>query len=78
MSERIDISEIVTRELTIQGSWVFTIPDYEELVELMLANDLSFNSIVTGRFPFTEGQKAFEQAADLQNAGKTVFVKETV
>ena len=76
MSERIDISEIVTRELTIQGSWVFTIPDYEELVELMLDNNLSFNSIVTGKFQFADGQKAFEQAADLQNAGKTVFVKQ--
>ena len=75
MSSRVDVSEIVTRELVIQGSWVFTIPDYEELAELMLDNDLSFNSVVTGRFPFAEGQKAFEQAADLQNAGKTVFIK---
>lgn len=75
MSERIDISEIVTRELTIQGSWVFTIPDYERLAGLMLDHDLSFHGVVTGRFKFEEGQKAFEQAADLQNAGKTVFVR---
>jgi threonine dehydrogenase-like Zn-dependent dehydrogenase len=75
MSQRIDISEIILKELTFQGSWVFTIPDYEELVQFMVDNSLSFNPIVTGRFPFSEGQAAFERAADLNNAGKTVFVK---
>lgn len=75
MSPRIDISEIILKEITFQGSWVFTIPDYEELVELLLENDLSFNDIVTNRFSFDDAQKAFETAADLSNAGKTVFIK---
>lgn len=76
MSPRIDISELILKEITFQTSWVFTIPDYHELVELMLDNDLSFNDIVTGRYSFADGQKAFERAADLSNAGKTVFVKD--
>lgn len=75
MSERVDISELVTKEITLQASWVFTIPDYEELVELMQTTGLSFSGIVTGRFAFSDAQKAFEQAADLSNAGKTVFIK---
>jgi threonine dehydrogenase-like Zn-dependent dehydrogenase len=75
MSQRVDISEIVVKETTLQGSWVFTIPDYEELVEFMIDNKLTFQSLITGRFAFGDAQKAFEKAADLSNAGKTVFVK---
>lgn len=76
MSERIDISELILKEVTFQGSWVFSIPDYEEMVEFMVDHDLSFRPLITGRFAFSQGQDAFEQAADLKNAGKTVFIKE--
>jgi propanol-preferring alcohol dehydrogenase len=78
MSQRVDISEIVVKEVTLQGSWVFTIPDYEELVEFMLDNKLTYKSLVSGCFTFDKAQSAFEKAADLSNAGKTVFVKPQV
>jgi len=76
MSDRMDISELVVKQITFRGSWVFTLPEYYELSEFMLANRLSFNSIVTSRYDFSDAQKAFEIAADINNAGKTVFIKD--
>ena len=75
ISDRVDISELVGKQITLQGSWVFTLPEYYELLEFMLTNKLSFNNIVTGRYDFEDAQKAFEVAADNNNAGKTVFIK---
>jgi threonine dehydrogenase-like Zn-dependent dehydrogenase len=75
MSERIDISELVLKQIVFMTSWVFTLPEYYEMVEFMLDNKLSFNDLVTGRFSFEDAQKAFEQAASPNNGGKTVFIK---
>ncbi len=75
MSDRFDISEVVVKELVIQGSWVFTLPEYYEMMEFMVEHKLSFNNLVTGRYSFDEAQEAFEAVADMNNAGKTVFIK---
>ena len=75
MSGRFDISEVVVKELVLQGSWVFTLPEYYEMMEFMVAHKLSFHSLVTGRYSFDEAQAAFEAAADTNNAGKTVFIR---
>ncbi len=74
MSDRIDIGELVYKQIIFQTSWVFTLPEYYELLEFMLTNKLSFNSIVTSRYNFEDAQKAFEQAASPENGGKTVFI----
>jgi propanol-preferring alcohol dehydrogenase len=75
MSERINMGELVLKQITFMTSWVFTLPEYYELVDFMLENQLSFSRLVTGRFGFDEAQKAFEQANRPENGGKTVFLK---
>ena len=75
MSERINIGDLVLKQITFMTSWVFTLPEYYELVEFMLDNELSFSRLVTGRFSFDDAQKAFERANRPENGGKTVFVK---
>ena len=55
---------------------MFTLPEYYELMNFMLDNNLSFNNVVTGRYAFEDAQKAFEAAADVSNVGKTVFIRE--
>ena len=75
MTPDFDVSEFVVKEIKLEGSWVFTLPEYYEMMEFMMDHNLSFNKLVTGRFAFSDAQKAFEAAADLGNAGKTVFIK---
>ena len=75
MSERINMGDLVLKQITFMTSWVFTLPEYYELVEFMLDNELSFSRLVTGRFSFDDAQKAFERANRPENGGKTVFVK---
>lgn len=70
-----DISELVVKEIKLEGSWVFTIAEYYEMLDFMLDHNLSFEKLVTGRFAIDDAQKAFETAADLNNAGKTVFLR---
>lgn len=76
MSERINLGDLVVKQIVFMTSWVFTLPEYYEMVEFMLDNGLSFSRLVTGRFRFEDAQKAFEQAASPSNGGKTVFIKE--
>jgi threonine dehydrogenase-like Zn-dependent dehydrogenase len=75
MSERIDISELVLKQIVFMTSWVFTLPEYYQMVEFMLDHKLSFDNLVTGRFEFKDAQQAFEKAASPDNGGKTVFIK---
>ncbi len=41
MSSDFNISELVVKQINLQGSWVFTLPEYYELLEFMLDNKLS-------------------------------------
>jgi len=75
MSERINMGELILKQITFMTSWVFTLPEYYELVEFMLDNGVSFSRLVTGRFDFADAQKAFERAVNPETVGKTVFVK---
>jgi len=75
MSERIDIGSLVFKQIVFMTSWVFTLPEYYEMIDFVLDNGLSFNNLVTGRFSFEDAQKAFEQADSPENGGKTVFIK---
>lgn len=75
MTPDFDVSELVVKEIKLEGSWVFTLGEYYEMSDFMLEQGLSFEKLVTGRYSFDEAQKAFEAAADLSNAGKTVFLR---
>ncbi len=75
MSERINIGDLILKQITFMTSWVFTLPDYYELVDFMLDTGVTFSQLVTGRFHFADAQKAFERAVNPETVGKTVFVK---
>ena len=73
-SDDMSISELIEKQITLQGSWVFTLPDYYELLEFMVDKKISFESIVTDKYKFSEAREAFERAADVNHAGKVVFI----
>lgn len=75
MSERIDMGQLVLKQIVFMTSWVFTLPECYEMIDFMLENKLSFTKLVTGRFEFKDAQQAFEKAASPDNGGKTVFIK---
>jgi threonine dehydrogenase-like Zn-dependent dehydrogenase len=75
MSDRINMGDLILKQITFMTSWVFSLPDYYQLVEFILDNDVSFSRLVTGRFRFSDAQQAFERAANPETVGKTVFVQ---
>ena len=66
---------IIGKELTIMGSFVMPVGYYWDLVDLMLANDLSteFGRIITHRYDLTDASEALA-VADEGRCGKVVFI----
>ncbi|GAI89900.1 unnamed protein product, partial [marine sediment metagenome] len=59
-------------QLTLIGSWVFSIPDLQELVDFMVRNQLSLNPLITHRFTLDDAPKALE-IFDKGHTGKVIF-----
>ena len=69
-----DVSPLVIHpQLTIHGSWVCSIGQMEELVELLVRWDLKPDRMVTHRFQVTEADEAY-RLADSGAAGKIALV----
>jgi propanol-preferring alcohol dehydrogenase len=73
----VNLTSIIGRQLRLMGSFVMPIHYYEDLVDFMLAHDLSssFQTMITHRFKITEAAEAF-RVADAGNAGKIMFAWE--
>lgn len=69
----LNLTEIIGRELTLMGSFVIPLGMSYELVQFLAAKRLSFEPLVTHRFPFEAGAEAY-RVADASRAGKVLFV----
>ena len=71
-----DVSPLVIHpQLTIVGSWVCSITQMEELIELLVRWDLHPDVMVTDRFPLEEAEAAY-RLADAGRAGKVAILHE--
>ena len=68
----IDPSQLWRRGLTLFGSWVYELGQYERVVQLARMRADSLEKLVTGRFAGAEAEQAF-QAADQASEGKIVI-----
>jgi threonine dehydrogenase-like Zn-dependent dehydrogenase len=63
---------LIHRQLTVHGSWVTSLGNMEELVELLVRWDLHPEVTVTDRFPLTEAAAAYA-TADAGAGGKVAI-----
>ncbi len=70
----VDVSPLIIHpQLTVSGSWVCSIGQMEELVELLVRWDLRPDRMVTHRFEVTDAEEAY-RLADSGAAGKIAIV----
>jgi D-arabinose 1-dehydrogenase-like Zn-dependent alcohol dehydrogenase len=65
--------DIINQQLTIYGSHVLNYNRYDSFVEFIIKHSLQFDRIVTHRYAFEEGDKAFAMA-DSGDCGKVMLV----
>jgi L-iditol 2-dehydrogenase len=64
--EEIDVEQIVTRQLSMIGSWSHTWTNCENALQLLATRKVSTRVLITHSFPLTEWKKAFEILLNLQ------------
>ena len=71
----VNLTSIIGKQVTLMGSFVMPIHFYQDLVDFMIAHDLSaaFQRMITHRYPLAEAAEAF-QVADAGKSGKIMFV----
>ena len=70
----VDVSAVlIHRQLTVHGSWVSSTVRMGELLDRLERWDLHPDTVVTGRFPIAEAEKAY-QVADAGAGGKVGLV----
>jgi propanol-preferring alcohol dehydrogenase len=65
--------QILHKELTVIGSWVFSIPVMMELVEYISRYDIPLDELITDRFVLQDGDMAFKKFESGETVGKSVF-----
>lgn len=65
--------QILHKELTLIGSWVFSLPSMMELLEYIDRYRLPLDRLITDRFKIEQAPEAFKRFAKGGTAGKAVF-----
>jgi propanol-preferring alcohol dehydrogenase len=65
--------QILHKELTLIGSWVFSLTSMMELLELLSRHSLPLEDLITNRFVIEDAKRAFEAFSNGQTSGKAVF-----
>jgi len=68
----VDAEALIGRQLRLIGSWTLEPDEMEALLDFMGERDLSFDPIITHRFPLSEAQQAFD-TADSRGTGRVMF-----
>ncbi len=66
--------QILHKELTLIGSWVFSIPVMMELLETLSHHKIPLENLITDRFRIKDAPEAFEKFEKGETAGKAVFI----
>lgn len=70
--ETLNLTEIISRELTLMGSFVLSLRLTHDLVNFLAARKLSFEPILTHSFPLEQAEEAYREADD-SRTGKVAF-----
>ena len=68
----VSTAEIASKRLTIRGSFVMNVGEYEDLTRFMIHHNLNLQQIVTHRFAIEAACEAFE-TTDKGDCGKVIF-----
>lgn len=68
----VNLSRLISREIEVFGSYVISLSETHELMAFMADRNVSFDSLVTHRFPLEKAKEAFE-IFDGNNTGKVIF-----
>lgn len=68
-----DIDQVIQKQLTCMGSWVFGTPDLQEMIDSAVDLGISVEGMVTYRYRLDDAEKALAEF-DAGSLGKTVFV----
>lgn len=68
-----DIDQVIQKQITCMGSWVFGTPDLQEMIDSAVDLGISVEGMVTYRYRIDEAEQALA-AFDAGSLGKTVFV----
>ena len=66
-------AQIITKDLTIRGSWYFNIADYQNMLSFIESQKIPLLETVTHRFALDDVSRAFE-LFDAKNTLKTVLI----
>jgi threonine dehydrogenase-like Zn-dependent dehydrogenase len=64
--------QMLHKQLTVMGTWVCGLMELEELVNFMVRHDLSFDRMVTHRFPLSEIEQGLRRF-DTRETGKVII-----
>jgi threonine dehydrogenase-like Zn-dependent dehydrogenase len=69
----IDVSnQIIHKQLTIIGSWVYSVSDLIELLDFVAKENIDISSLITNEFSLDQAGEAMK-LADSGNCGKVMF-----
>ncbi len=71
----VDTMQIISKQLTLMGSWIFNRGQHDEIVDFVLKKDLPMESLITHRFSIEQAPEAYE-CFDSGKTGKIIFTWE--
>ena len=65
---------MIRKQLTVFGSWYFSISEYEGIISLIKSHDIDLERLATHTFDLKDAEKAFRMF-DNRETEKAVFVR---
>lgn len=63
---------MIMRQLTLMGSWIYNLGQFEEIVDHVLQRDIPLEELITHRYTIDQAEEAF-RVFDSGATGKVVF-----
>lgn len=67
---------MIMRQLTLMGSWIYNLGQFEEIVDHVLERDIPLEELITHRYTIDQAEEAF-RVFDAGATGKVVFTWES-
>jgi propanol-preferring alcohol dehydrogenase len=67
---------MIMRQLTLMGSWIYNLGQYEEIVDHVLERDIPLEELITHRYSIDQAEEAF-RVFDAGATGKVLFTWES-
>ena len=67
---------MIMRQLTLIGSWIYNIGQYDEIIDHVLTLDIPLEELITHRFSIDQAEEGF-RTFDSGATGKVLFTWES-